>query len=46
MVKKGLEEAITYWFKLLDLKVFDSLTGLIIDSIEAVIKSNEWQSKC
>ena len=45
MVKKGLEEAITYWYKLLDLKVFDFLTGLIIGKIETVIKNNEWQSK-
>ena len=46
MVKKGLKEAITYWYKLLDLKVFDFLTGLIIGKIETVIKNSEWQSKC
>ena len=46
MVKKGLEKAITYWYNLVDLKVFDILTGLIIGKIETVIKNDEWQSKC
>jgi len=40
MVIKGLEEAITYCYKLLDLEGFHSLIGLIIGRIEAIIKGN------
>jgi len=40
MVIKGLVEVITYYYKLLDLEGFHSLTGLIVGKIEAVIKGN------
>ncbi|RPA97473.1 hypothetical protein L873DRAFT_1690957 [Choiromyces venosus 120613-1] len=40
MVKKTIEEAITYCWKLLDPKVFDTLAGSMVDRIKAIIKAD------
>ncbi|RPA93086.1 hypothetical protein L873DRAFT_1749288, partial [Choiromyces venosus 120613-1] len=45
MVKKVIEEAITYCWKLLDPKVFDTLAGSIVDRIKAIIKTDGWYTK-
>ncbi|KAG0643115.1 hypothetical protein HOY80DRAFT_1034437 [Tuber brumale] len=39
-VKKAMEEAITHCLELLDLKVFDSFAGLMVDRVEAIIKAD------
>ncbi|RPA92425.1 hypothetical protein L873DRAFT_1709915, partial [Choiromyces venosus 120613-1] len=36
MVKKAIEEAITYCLELLDSKVFDTIAGSIVDRIKAI----------
>ncbi|RPA91581.1 hypothetical protein L873DRAFT_1868353 [Choiromyces venosus 120613-1] len=40
MVKKAIEEAITYCWELLDPKVFDTLAGSMVDMIKATIKAD------
>ncbi|RPA89843.1 hypothetical protein L873DRAFT_1822105, partial [Choiromyces venosus 120613-1] len=42
VVKKTIEEAITHCWELLDSKVFDTLAGSMVDSVEAIIKADEW----
>jgi len=44
-VKKAMQEAITYCWKLLDPKVFDTLAGSMVDRIEAIIKADGWYTK-
>jgi len=44
-VKKAIEEAITYCWKLLNLKGFDTLAGSMVDRIEAIIKADGWYTK-
>ncbi|RPB02642.1 hypothetical protein L873DRAFT_1672887, partial [Choiromyces venosus 120613-1] len=40
MVKKAIEEVITYCWKFLDPKVFDTLAGSMVDRIKAIIKAD------
>ncbi|RPB01969.1 hypothetical protein L873DRAFT_1802816 [Choiromyces venosus 120613-1] len=40
VVKKIIEEAITHYWELLDSKVFDTLTGSMVDMVEAIIKAD------
>ena len=44
-VKKAIEKAITYYWKLLVPKVFDTLAGSTVDRIEAIIKADGWYTK-
>ncbi|RPA95315.1 hypothetical protein L873DRAFT_1698490, partial [Choiromyces venosus 120613-1] len=41
MVKKAIKPAITYYWELLDSKVFDTLVGSIVDRIKTIIKADE-----
>ncbi|RPB02540.1 hypothetical protein L873DRAFT_1672994, partial [Choiromyces venosus 120613-1] len=45
MVKKAIEETITYYWELLDPKVFDTLAGSMVDQIKAIIKVDGWYTK-
>jgi len=45
VVKKGIEEAITDCWDLLDPKVFDTLAGSMVDRIKAIIKAAGWYTK-
>jgi len=44
-VKKAIEKAILYYWKLLVPKVFDTLAGSMVDRIEAIIKADGWYTK-
>jgi len=45
VVKKAIEEAITNCWELPDPKVFDTLTGAMVDRIKAIIKADGWYTK-
>ncbi|RPA91219.1 hypothetical protein L873DRAFT_1871685 [Choiromyces venosus 120613-1] len=45
MVKKAIEEATTYYWELLDPKVFNTLRGSMVDRIKAIIKADGWYTK-
>ncbi|RPA92220.1 hypothetical protein L873DRAFT_1817990, partial [Choiromyces venosus 120613-1] len=45
VVKKAIEEAITPWWELLDSKVFDTLTGSMVNRVEVIIKTDRWYTK-
>ena len=45
VVKKTIKKAITYFWELLDSKVFNTLTGSMVDRVEAIIKADGWYTK-
>ena len=40
VIKKGIEEAVTDCWKLLDPKVCDTLAGSMVDRVKAIIKAD------
>jgi len=45
VVKQTIEEAITHFWELLDLKVFDTLAGSMVDRVKPIIKADGWYTK-